>query len=1755
MPSGQGNQLTNPYTFIFTGVLSDNGTRKLFLNTQVTSGNVNSPYYTELAAANTFTGGSIIGGSGAGGFAITNSAALGTGQINLNGGCLEPLNNPITLTNPIIITTSNNWINGNQPLTISSGSLVSQGVYSSTEELGINDSGLVTIACPLYWNNSNTVGNVSKQPTISGSGSITITGNIYNNNAGNTQAMNWAYNGTGICTVTGTNNQNSGGVILSGAGVLQTSQTGGFGTALDLAGSNDPSTAPANVLTMSAGTLGLLNDLSVTFGTGGTGTANGYTFNQTGNAAIKVDNLTYPGSGPPDSTTGQTLTMGSGTMNGSNTLTFVNGHGYSLSIGTMSTSSTGTAYNPTFSNNMTSGTATIAAVNLIYIGASAQTITFNGTSSSAVTAVGPIAQAATGAVALNQSGAGLTILTGANTYSGATTVTAGTLALGQTSGVGAKLGSGPVFVGPGALAVTPGATITSKNSIGGSLTLNSGAAFSMADGFANTFNVTGSASLAPTSGAQTALTFDVGGGHSDVLAIGGAVTVGSAIASIAIDGFGSTSLAGSYNVITAASGLGSNFALANNSLYFGGATYSLSLAGAGTSETVILSNTVTYMTLYYNAGGGTAALNATNGGNTNFSIDSGGTNNSGAQPTPATNVYFTANSVTAPQTIRSLGQSYSFSSLTFTPNSPSITISDSSGNSLTVISAIINSSSNNQTLNVPVILGGALTITNSGNGLLTLGGGVNAGSNLLTFAGSGATTVLGTGGFTNAVGATVNSGAGPVTIATPTTLSGVATFTNNGSNTLSVGAVNMGSNSLTVTGAGSTVVSGVISGSGSVTMNGSGMLTLSGSNTYSGGTTVDMGILIVQNGSALGTANVNALSATGTAASLWLESSTGITVANNITTTGDGGGGGGLPTEPGVIQNVGGNNVLSGVITLTSGGGFSVYKSNSGSLTISGEITDTLGRTLYLGGAAVGNISGVITQAGSGSVLGVTKVDSGVWALSGTQNTYTGGLTVSNGTLAVATLGDSGVGSNGTGTIILGSTGSATLQFIGNTSQTTTRPISLGGNAAIDASESSSTALLSLAGSVTGAYNLTLTGSGAAGGQIAAAINLSGGSLTKNGGGTWTLAQANSYSGGTIINAGTLIAASTNGSALGSGIVTVNGGVLDLTGSIASTNTVNVNGGGDFTGNGSAAGSVNLANSGAITPVNGVLSVGGSLTLSTTAATLSFAPGSGSASSQISLAGKLIASASTPIYVNPLPGFGGSGAYNLISYGSKATGDSFVLASNTAGTSVLSGTISATGYYYYNYNVGLNDTGSVLQLTASLVAPAFQDQWASATGGTWGTTSNWTRAFAPGLGNTAVFGDNLASSDIVDFGGVNHTVAAVSFSNATASYTLGGSGGTNSLIINNVGGTGGTGSIAVAAGFQFISAPVQLISNTDFSASSSSALFVYGGLSGSGNLSLSGSGSVSIVNAVAGGTISNAITVNAGGQRTLGGLHSAGTTTITGPISLAGSSLALTAASGGTVQVPAAVSQSLPGSLSKAGPGVVVLSGSNTYSGGTTINQGVLNAGVGNLGSGPLNLSGGTFQPSGPVVSGLTAAYSNALDVTFNSDIDLPTGFGGTSQFPSLSIGADTLSLTDGTTGAGVKITGTTTISGAATFNVGVNVPLTLVGALSGTSGIIKNGSGLMVFDGTGNGFTGSVMINRGAILLNNDTSLVNSTVTISASNGLAFGSGITAATLGGLAGAANEALQTSGSTPAAVALTVGASFPAGGGTGQRYYL
>ena len=106
----------------------------------------------------------------------------------------------------------------------------------------------------------------------------------------------------------------------------------------------------------------------------------------------------------------------------------------------------------------------------------------------------------------------------------------------------------------------------------------------------------------------------------------------------------------------------------------------------------------------------------------------------------------------------------------------------------------------------------------------------------------------------------------------------------------------------------------------------------------------------------------------------------------------------------------------------------------------------------------------------------------------------------------------------------------------------------LGNAATIDASGTSqggNTWLLS--GGITGTnVNLTLTGTDTIGGEVGAAISLgAGGSIAKNGPGTWNLDLANAYGGGTAVNAGLLLVSSTGG--LGSGPLAVSGGTLDVT--------------------------------------------------------------------------------------------------------------------------------------------------------------------------------------------------------------------------------------------------------------------------------------------------------------------------------------------------------------------------------------------------------------------------------------------------------------------------------------------------------------------------------------------------------------------------------------------------------------------------------
>ncbi|EBY6475946.1 fibronectin-binding autotransporter adhesin ShdA [Salmonella enterica subsp. enterica serovar Infantis] len=305
-------------------------------------------------------------------------------------------------------------------------------------------------------------------------------------------------------------------------------------------------------------------------------------------------------------------------------------------------------------------------------------------------------------------------------------------------------------------------------------------------------------------------------------------------------------------------------------------------------------------------------------------------------------------------------------------------------------------------------------------------------------------------------------------------------------------------------------------GSGSLVKTGTGELTLSGDNTYSGGTTISDGTLTADHADSLGTG----------------------AVANS----------GVLQVGEGELENTlsgSGSLVKTGTGKLTLGGD----NSYSGGTTITGG-TLTADHADSLGTGAIAN-SGVFkvgegelknTLSGSGSLV---KTGTGELTLSG-DNTYSGGTTISDGTLiadhadslgtgAIANSGVLQVGEgelentlSGSGSLVKTGTGELTLSGDNTYSGGTT--IS-DGTLIADHADSLGSGDIDNSGVLQvgeGELKNTLSGSG---------------SLVKTGTGELTLSGDNSYSGTTTITDGTLIAANVN--ALGSGDID-NSGTLML---------------------------------------------------------------------------------------------------------------------------------------------------------------------------------------------------------------------------------------------------------------------------------------------------------------------------------------------------------------------------------------------------------------------------------------------------------------------------------------------------------------------------------------------------------------------------------------------------------------------------------
>jgi len=189
-------------------------------------------------------------------------------------------------------------------------------------------------------------------------------------------------------------------------------------------------------------------------------------------------------------------------------------------------------------------------------------------------------------------------------------------------------------------------------------------------------------------------------------------------------------------------------------------------------------------------------------------------------------------------------------------------------------------------------------------------------------------------------------------------------------------------------------VSGALTGSGTLTKDSTGTLYLSGTNSsYTGAITIYKGVMNIQNANALGAPEVATTVLTNAA----LQIQGGITVPEatiNIIGTGI--------NSDGAIRNMTGSNELSGTINLT---GNARINSDAGTLSMTNNITSISMSTynLNIGGLGSGivSVSGVIGSEASGAGT-LTKDGSSTNKLyvSG-NNTYIGNTVISNGVLNV----------------------------------------------------------------------------------------------------------------------------------------------------------------------------------------------------------------------------------------------------------------------------------------------------------------------------------------------------------------------------------------------------------------------------------------------------------------------------------------------------------------------------------------------------------------------------------------------------------------------------------------------------------------------------------------------------------------------------------------------------------------------------------
>ncbi|HXV12057.1 MAG TPA: autotransporter-associated beta strand repeat-containing protein [Burkholderiales bacterium] len=1026
---------------------------------------------------------------------------------------------------------------------------------------------------------------------------------------------------------------------------------------------------------------------------------------------------------------------------------------------------------------------------------------------------------------------------------------------------------------------------------------------------------------------------------------------------------------------------------------------------------------------------------------------------------------------------------------------------------------------------------GTGTLTLSQNNTYTGGTTINAGTVIATNA----------GGLGDAAGGTtVNTGAtlelrGTLVWAEPVTLAGGTLSRGTGNPTLT-GAVDLAADSVITGAAGILTLSGDVSGTGALTKTGSNTVVLSGNNTYSGATNINGGTLTVTSAGALGSA------ASGTTVS------PGATLALNGTLA---------SAEPvtlagGTLSSVAGAPVLSGAVDLASDS--TITGAGGTTLTLSGDVSGA--------GALTKTGASILLLSGSNTYIGATNVNTGTLRVAGgngigdasSVNVAGGTLDLNGATETIGSLAGTSAVTLGAGTLVAGGNdasttysgvmsgagtltkeGTGTLTLAGNNSYTGATNV-IGGTLALGNSNriSNASAVTVVAGatfdlagfsetvgSIAGAGTITTT---AGAGTITLNVGGDGTSttfsgvienpsgtlaLTKAGAGTLTLSGANTYTGTTTVSGGTLQFAGGGALEPTNAVVLVNGAgvTLDLNGT---NQTI-----GSLAGGGGTGGVVMSSVPGAVTLTTG--SNGSSTNFAG-----SIQDGSGTLSlTKVGSGTFALSGTNANTYTGPTTISAGTLALgndeqipdtSAVTVAAGAIFD-LVARTETIGSLAGAGTVSKTGAGTDTLTIGgdnssttfsgvIQDPAGTLHLT-KVGTGTLTLSGANTHSGTT-TVNDGTLRLAGGNAIADTGAVSLANTPgaTLDLNGSNETIG---------SLTGGGAAGGNVTLGAGTLTTGGNNATTTFSG---------AISGTGGVTKEGTGNFTLASANTFDGIAIVNAGTLTVTDAGALGSVAGGTTVNAGATLSLNGSlawaepvtlaggtlsRAAGDPTLTGAVDLAADSVITEAA--GTLTLSGDISG--VGGFSKAGNGVLLLSGNNTYAGATIGNAGTLRVAGGN----------GIGDTSAVTMVGGTLDINNTAE-TIGS-------LGGTRPV---------------TLGTGTLVTGGNDASTAYT------------GVISGAGGALtKEGAGTFTL-AANNTYTGATNINGGTLVANHNNALgttaggttVASGATLEIANGVAIG----AETLnlsGAGVGGSGALIVASGSGSFAGAVTLGANTSLGG--------